>query len=216
MPLPSTALPSLTARRTAWCGVERIGALLAAPAASRPALAPWQVHDYANLGVLPALVALTAVALWRSQERWYRALAQCMLVYVAVDSVWIAAVPSIVKGPYAVLVHHVATLALLWHPLTHRAHLRYVAWMTVVELNTWLLIARRHFKRFWLEGMFTATWVAGRMVWFPYAAVHMSFFSAGWPTGAPGARRRALVSACTFTLTLLQLRWSWQILGRRR
>lgn len=165
------------------------------------------------------LVALTAMSLCRRHERWYRTLAQCMLVYSAVDSIAIAAVPSlIIRGSRAaLLVHHAATLVLLWHPLTHRAHLKYVAWMSVVELNTWFLVARRHFKRSWIKAMFNATWLGTRVLWFPYAAWHVSFSKKlSWPSGADGARRRALVSGCMLTLTVLQLRWSRRVLGWHR
>ena len=210
MPSRAAALPSL------WVRPPPLGcaALLLAQQQTPAALEPWRVHDYANLAVLPVAIALTAAAFVRGQGS-RRALACFMLVYMLIDGLWIVAQPSTVKAWRTLLVHHVATILLLIHPLTHAAHLKYVAWLCVVEVNTFLLVLRRHVRRsVWIEAAFAASWVAIRAVWFPYVAVHLLFYAGEWPD----AVRRVLVCTCCSWLALLQLRWTREALlaSRRR
>ena len=79
--------------------------------------------------------------------------------------------------------------------------------MSVVEANTLLLIARRHFKR-WrapLDGAFYISWIAIRVLWFPYVALHLWRLSADlWPS----TLRRFAICLTVTCLALLQLSWT--------
>ena len=127
-----------------------------------PAARPeWVLHDHFNLAALPVAVGLSAGSLCGAGGRTDLALTAYMLAYFTTDTLWIAARPAIVRTPRTLLFHHALTLLLLLHPLVYPPHRRYTAWMTIVELNTWLLVARRHFKR-WrlaLDTVFGITWV---------------------------------------------------------
>ena len=90
---------------------------------------------------------------------------------MAADGVWMVVQPQIVRAPATMLAHHTLTILLLVHALSYAPHLRYVAWLASVEVNTLMLIARRHFKRGWIELAFYASWVVIRMCWFPYVAL---------------------------------------------
>jgi hypothetical protein len=171
-----------------------------------PHLAAWHWHDMANLAALPLITVLSLVSLVSPKEGPRRALAFGMLAYIAADSAWIAAQPDVVRAPVPLLFHHFGTLILLLHSLSHAPHLRYVACMTLVELNSFFLILRRHVKRLWIELAFAATWLGIRVAWFPYLTGHLVLQCADWPAGSAGRRR--LVLACASSVTLLQLCWT--------
>jgi len=89
--------------------------------------------------------------------------------------------------------------------MTCAPHIRFVSWMTIVEVNTFFLILKRHVIHPLIELAFQVSWVAIRIVWFPIVAVFFSFFI-DWPTSLI---RRLSVSGCVSGLALLQLQWSW-------
>ena len=120
----------------------------------------WRLHDAFNLAVLPIVTAWTGTALIRTSMNI--PLARVFAAYIAFDGLWIALMPQIVKAPRVLLAHHMATLVLLWHPLTYTSHKHFISWMTIVELNTFFLILRRHWTHPLIELCFKVTWVAIR------------------------------------------------------
>ena len=48
--------------------------------------------------------------------------------------------------------------------VVHPPHRRYVAWMSVVELNTFFLVLRRHLRRRWVEACFVRRGVDTRVM----------------------------------------------------
>jgi len=168
------------------------------------------VHDYFNLAALPPIIALCLLSILApgSSTVWGLGLAWFMAAYVVVDSAWILASPTIVRAPLVLLAHHAATVLLLAHALTHPAHLRYVAELSLVEANTFFLIARRHYNgrlRPLLDAAFHTSWIAIRTLWFPSVAVRLVLLPAhAWPA----AYRRLLVCAAACALALLQLVWT--------
>ena len=139
--------------------------LAAAPAAPSPWWhEPWRQHDAFNLAVLPVAIALTGAAL--VDARWQLPLTRFFSSYIAVDMLWLMVKPSMVRAPCVLIGHHLVTLLLLAHALLHPAHARYVAWMSVVEVNTFFLILRRHLKGSALvDASFIATWIGIRVLW---------------------------------------------------
>ena len=76
--------------------------------------------------------------------------------------------PEVVNAKAALLWHHAVSIVLCLHPLLHPPHLRYVAWMAIVEGNTFFLILRRHVSyHAWIEACFALTWIGIRVCWFP-------------------------------------------------
>lgn len=180
----------------------------------------WVRHDAFNLVMLPIAVALTVAGLVSRTPSAGTALARFMAGYIAADSVWLVLQPSVVGAPLVLLFHHAVTLLLLAHSLTHAPHLRYVAWMTVVEVNTFFLILRRHWRARAVEALHIVTWLAIRVLWFPYLPFHWFWLIAEpWPAGPTGQARRLLVSGATVLLAVLQLFWTRKavgsLLGRR-
>ena len=83
------------------------------------------------------------------------------------------------------------------------------SWMTVVEVNTFFLILKRHVQHPILELAFKASWAAIRVIWFPVVAVYFTFTLGGWGAGWLNLARRVSVSGSVCGLALLQLQWTW-------
>ena len=177
-------------------------------AADTPFWEAWRLHDYFNLAILPLLVGGTFAALRHKPYNF--PLALFMFVYIAIDGLWIAVQPHIVGSPNTLLGHHVATLLVVLHALTCQAHVQFVSWMTIVEVNTFFLVLKRHVHHPIIPLLFKASWAAIRVVWFPVVAVYFTFFLNGtWGAGWFNAVRRVAVSSCVSGLALLQLQWTW-------
>jgi len=107
-----------------------------------------RLHDYFNLLVLPGLIVLDvyflshgAVGVYHNPRFWR--FFWYSVIYIVIDLLWVAAVPSCVKSPPTILVHHCLTLLYLGIP-AYNPDTRYMmAVDLMVELNTWLLIMRR-------------------------------------------------------------------------
>ena len=105
-------------------------------------------HDVFNLIALPILMALNfGVWLGLVDAYVYTVLFSC---YMAADAVYIWRYPEAVPQPSLVLAHHSFVLALLSHPLRIPANAMFTANVAVVEVNTIILVGRRHFAS-WLS-----------------------------------------------------------------
>mmetsp|Transcript_55093 Transcript_55093/g.131287 ORF Transcript_55093/g.131287 Transcript_55093/m.131287 type:complete len:237 (-) Transcript_55093:114-824(-) len=100
-------------------------------------------HDAANLLGLTVLLGLNVATLFGHAGRVF---IKSMIAYFAVDIVWVWAVPACVPSPGIVLPHHFMTVALMAHPLRFPDHEFIAALVTTVEAQTWIMVARRHFK----------------------------------------------------------------------
>lgn len=173
---------------------------------------PWAQHDYANLALLPLLSGL-AIASLRT-ERAQLPLAALLLAYMVLDALWLIVQPSVVKTTTVLLWHHAVAVGLIVHAATHAPHRRYVAWMSIVEVNTFFLVLRRHLQRRWVEASFVLTWLLIRVAWFPYLPLHFLFFlPEPWPAGLHGTVARVGVSGGALGLAVLQLVWTKRQLG---
>jgi hypothetical protein len=166
-----------------------------------------RLHDYWNLGTIPVLIALSIAGI--RAPAWNALLGQFMFTYITLDALWIAIQPHIVGSPKTLLGHHLATMLIVAHALTNPLHTRFISWMTVVEINTFFLILKRHVQHPILELAFKASWAAIRVIWFPVVAVYFTFTLGGWGAGWLNLARRVSVSGCVCGLALLQLQWTW-------
>lgn len=164
-----------------------------------------RIHDYFNLAALPPICALTVLALLNTAV-WSQPLVFWFGMYVIADTVWIALKPGIVASPLTLIGHHLVTISLLWNALTYAPHLHFAKYMTIVEVNTFFLIAKRHLKFPLLELLFKLSWLGIRVIWFPIFAVWVTFF-----TTVPfnGLGRRLSICGCICSLALLQLKWTY-------
>ncbi|CAB1115304.1 unnamed protein product [Ectocarpus sp. CCAP 1310/34] len=134
-----------------------------------------RIHDDMNLAVLAGMALMAAWAMWKG-DRWTQyALTLFAAGYMVLDACWILCNPSGVKSPRTVLGHHVATLSVLVDPLLQPQHAFYTACALLVEFNTFLLILRRRVS--WgglLEVPFALSWVALRLIWYPFLGFYFT------------------------------------------
>ena len=166
-----------------------------------------RLRDYWNLALIPGLIAFTIAGITTLQ--WNAPLGVFMFTYIALDGLWIAIQPHIVGSPNTLIGHHLATMLIVAHALANPLHTRYISWMTIVEVNTFFLILKRHVSHPIIELAFKLSWAAIRIIWFPIVAVYFSFFIGGWGTGWISLGRRLSVCGCLCGLAMLQLQWTW-------
>lgn len=127
-------------------------------------------HDIFNLLSVFILISLTInflstgvafVALWWGTQ-----------AYFIVDIVWVVLVPKSVRDPAAIIIHHLITMLFIMVPHYYPRFQRLMGLNMLVEINTWLLILKRHYKSVVLEALFYTTWVVMRLIVYPYLVVY--------------------------------------------
>jgi len=178
-------------------------------------MTPAKAHDLFNIVGTSALTALT-VASHVVHSSWNLPLAIVLSIYLVLDSIWLALQPEVAGGTegggaVTLLGHHVAALAIALHAATWALHTQYTCWMTVVEINTLVLMIERQLADGVLKAVankiFIASWVATRLLWFPILSVRFSIMA-----GYPSLARRLVCAACLAFLTVLQGLWTWNFL----
>lgn len=104
-----------------------------------------RTHDLANIIVLALVLVLNLVALV-GYYRWFFVVV--FSLYMVADFLWVWVKPECVPSPGIVLPHHIATLMLLAHPLRFPPHSGFAVLVTLVEWQTTIMVARRHFETY--------------------------------------------------------------------
>lgn len=213
--LPRALRPLQVSSHVQLAAPQQMHALKMSAASEGAKPAAWnaeKAHDYFNI-VSTSLMAVLTVA--SHVKRSYNLpLAIIVCCYLAVDAVWIALQPEIVSesggGGYTLIGHHIAAFIVAAHGATWALHTQYVCWMSVVEINTLILMLKRTVGEgpallaSLLDKLFLASWVGTRLVWFPFVAVWVTFMG-----GYPSLARRLLCGGCAAVLTALQVVWTW-------
>mmetsp|Transcript_25143 Transcript_25143/g.38051 ORF Transcript_25143/g.38051 Transcript_25143/m.38051 type:complete len:319 (-) Transcript_25143:199-1155(-) len=119
------------------------------------------LHDFFNLIALVPVVVLNIInwdwdvlidsnktlkQAWTGQ--YFPLFFATTVGYFVADLIWVIQIPTCVKSPAVIVQHHVATLIYLLIPYMHPQD---TGWLMgsclIVEINTWLLIARRVFNK---------------------------------------------------------------------
>merc|ERR1712110_497458 len=96
------------------------------------------------------------------------------VAYIVIDLLWVATVPTCVKSPPTILVHHCLTLLYLGIPAFNPDTRYMMAVDLMFELNTWILIMRRQpvarqgFFKPIISVSFYISWVVIRCIIYPY------------------------------------------------
>lgn len=169
-------------------------------------------HDQFNLVATSTLTAMTCVAY--NSEPWNWPLALIMCLYLVVDSIWLVLRPEIAGGQEGggantLLSHHGFALLVAMHALTWAPHTHYTCWMTVVEVNTLILMLERRLpvgapSAPLVHKTFVGSWVVTRLLWFPFLAAKLSMMDS-----YPSAAVHLTCAGSLLALTALQLVWTW-------
>ncbi len=119
------------------------------------------LHDFFNLIALVPVVVLNVInwdwdilidsskslrQAWTGQ--YFPLFFATTVGYFVADLIWVVQVPTCVKSPAVIMQHHLATLVYMLIPYMHPNE---AGWLMgaclIVEINTWLLIARRVFNK---------------------------------------------------------------------
>jgi len=184
----------------------------AAVLAAKDHVPPAEAHDNFNIVATSAVATLTAMS--HMAQTWNRPLALTMCAYLVLDSIWLTLQPEVAGGTagggaITLLGHHLAALIIAVHAATWSLHTPYTCWMSVVEVNTFILMLERRLPggalvTALMHKLFVGSWVVTRLVWFPMLALRL-----GAMADYPSLGRRLLCSGCLALLTGLQLVWTW-------
>jgi len=156
------------------------------------------VHDWFNLVALIPMNILNAMnwswplfgtvspqEMWRGNYFWAFYMFSC--AYFVADALWVFIIPNCVRSPGVILQHHVAALLYLSVPGFYPEYGWLAGVNLSVEVNTWLIIARRVFNKnglvVWDVGghceikiisiLFYITWFLIRVILYPILLIYV-------------------------------------------
>jgi TLC domain len=180
-----------------------------------------RLHDVFNLVALPIVSASNVSFLIMREEKFMWAQFYAFAVYILADTVWVMLRPQCVASPSTIIIHHV--VCLIGWVVPHLIDTSLAFWMSlgvVVEINTILLIARRHFGRtFFGEILFYSTWIGLRLILFPTSLYLFSFECARYTASEAKGNWLNIGVFILFTmifLNVLNLKWSWDLFIKPR
>lgn len=127
---------------------------------------PVVLHDWFNLVVIAVLNVENIVYLATGQG--FQVFFTSAMVYFLLDTLFVGVYPQSVKSPVVILSHHICTALYMLIPYSYPHYQWCMAYCMLVEINTWLLIARRTLGGKLLEMLFYVSWVLLRNIFYPY------------------------------------------------
>lgn len=127
---------------------------------------PVVLHDWFNLVVIAVLNVENLVYLATGQG--FQVFFTSAMVYFLLDTLFVGVYPQSVKSPVVILSHHICTALYMLIPYNYPHYQWCMSYCMLVEINTWLLIARRTLGGKALEMAFYASWVLLRNIFYPY------------------------------------------------
>ncbi|GAX72644.1 hypothetical protein CEUSTIGMA_g100.t1 [Chlamydomonas eustigma] len=177
------------------------------------------LHDQFNLVYVLILFLVDMSFIFSGRGFWL--LWYATMSYFLVDCAWVVVDPSSVKGHAAIISHHILTAIYVIIPWFHHKYAPLMAINMLVEINTWLLIAKRHYKHVFLEILFYGTWVAMRLILYPYLIpvywrlylADSALFGTYWNVVLLAPLLQTYLTGLNFWWTITMLR---QLLTRRK
>jgi len=127
------------------------------------------IHDFFNLICLVPVVILNGINwnwdillyelkfaggkktiqdAWLNHPDYFPLFFAITIAYFVADLLWVILIPNCVKSPNVIIQHHIATLIYLIIPYKYPTETGWLMGACLsVEINTWLLIARRVFNK---------------------------------------------------------------------
>ncbi|KAJ1420236.1 hypothetical protein B484DRAFT_453160 [Ochromonadaceae sp. CCMP2298] len=179
----------------------------------------WNIrHDWFNLTLLPPVLYLNIYYLLVDRGTYERQF-HAFFGYLLLDTLWLLLIPQSVASPITIILHHLVCLVGWSVPqFNGNLYAEYLSLGVVVEVNTWLLIARRNFKQSWLLNyLFFASWVAIRLVMYPVVLVLFASQYVHSQTSTHWAQpwdSRLLVVLLMVLINALNFQWSADLLRK--
>ncbi|KIZ05828.1 hypothetical protein MNEG_2136 [Monoraphidium neglectum] len=137
------------------------------------------------------------------------------MLYFLFDTIFVGLYPSSVKSPVVILGHHLCTSLYMLIPHFYPAYHWCMSYCMLVEINTWLLIARRRIGGAAITFAFYATWVGLRNIWYPYLiwAFAVEFEHESKLAGTY-LNPTIIAMICQVALTILNYYWTFQLVHK--
>jgi cellulose synthase/poly-beta-1,6-N-acetylglucosamine synthase-like glycosyltransferase len=177
-----------------------------------------ELHDLMNLATLPFIIFTNLIYLCVDSSNIYFWLQFCIFAaYLAIDTLWVFVIPRSVASPQTILIHHLVTMVGWSLPILFGMHLaKWCAVGLLVEINTWLLIARRYFRNVSIfTPLFFATWVLFRLIIYPWIGYQFLILSYQEyrEYGSIGFGSVIYIVLCS-ALTFLNFKWSYDLVRK--
>ncbi|GIL79747.1 hypothetical protein Vretimale_12344 [Volvox reticuliferus] len=132
------------------------------------------------------------------------------MLYFVADLIYVGVVPRSVKSPLVILAHHVITALYVLIPYHYPQYEWCMSYCMLVEVNTWLLIAKRTVRSVVLEALFYVTWVLLRNIYYPYL---IWVFYKEWlkETRSCGTPWNPILTTPIFQTALTGLNYYWTV-----
>lgn len=127
---------------------------------------PVKLHDWFNLVVIALLNVLNISYLATGEG--FAVFWTTTMLYFLFDTVFVGIYPQSVKSPVVILCHHICTSLYMLIPYNYPQYHWCMAYCMLVEVNTWLLIARRCIGTKIIEAAFYVSWIGLRNIFYPY------------------------------------------------
>jgi hypothetical protein len=172
-------------------------------------------HDYFNLVYIALLNAMNMYYI--CTRKGFEAFFFATVCYFFLDMCFVAMWPRCVKSPVVIISHHLLTSVYILIPYHYPDYQWCMSACMLVELNTWLLIARRTFPKVRaLNVLFYITWVALRNILYP---VLIYLFYKEWQneTRKSGTAWNLLMVTPVFQtfLSVLNYYWSAELIAKK-
>jgi hypothetical protein len=138
-------------------------------------------HDIQYLYLTTIWDHIGTLELGREQKDLASTLFFLFFIYIVVDTLWIAIIPScVLSSPMALIVHHLFTFLFLLIPYYVAQFHWHGAISIFVEVNVLFLVSRRQFPQNTLmyrilDAVFLLTWFTFRLVVFPFLFFFYSY-----------------------------------------
>ena len=133
-----------------------------------------QDHDLYNIMILPYIIVTNIASLGQWIE--YQTYQNAFMLYILIDTLYIWLLPSCVPNSKSVLGHHGLVMILLTHQYRWNEYLYMTPLISIVEVNTLLLITKRYLNiqnNTWIDNSYGISFVMIRGCLHPFCACKM-------------------------------------------
>jgi hypothetical protein len=172
-----------------------------------------RLHDWFNLAVLAVLNAENFFYL--ATGRGFGVFYTSAMVYFLLDTLFVGVFPQSVKSPVVILAHHLCTSLYMLIPYHYPRYHWCMSHCMLVEVNTWLLIARRTIGGKAIELGFYASWILLRNLYYPYL-IYAFFNEWRRETALCGSALNPILVTPLMQafLTGLNYKWTWELVSK--
>lgn len=179
-----------------------------------------KAHDLVNVFSIGALLVMSGLMLRdviynpppdSKHSYWCLPLAYSTAAYLVLDTIFLVMFPISVPTTsrlVTLLIHHITTLALVYHPIVYTEHEKFLLYGLAVELNTMSLSLFKTTRMKLFQYFHFVTWALLRLGWYPYLLFYRYHVEMNTPQYS--RKEYAVVLAPQAVLVMLGLLWTYE------